>query len=122
MRVVLSWRPGLDRCWGLPRGRRRHAPDHVRMRCQIRSATWSEGNAGHSATMRAVEARNLWLGELSTNGVSPWTIRNYTSATDAAFTTTSKRRQVASGELGAIDRNDMVAPWLHTWSGPSPRG
>lgn len=34
--------------------------------------------------MRAVEARNLWLGELSTNGASPWTIRNYTTATDAS--------------------------------------
>lgn len=61
--------------------------------------------------MRAVEARNLWLGELSTNGASPWTIRNYTSATDAAFTTIAERRQVAAAdlELGVIDRDDMVA-------------
>ena len=61
--------------------------------------------------MRAVEARNLWLGELSTNGASPWTIRNYTATTDAAFTTIAERRQVAAAdlELGAIDRDDMVA-------------
>lgn len=61
--------------------------------------------------MRAVEARNLWLGELSTNGASPWTIRNYTGATDTAFTTIAERRQTAVRdlELGVIDRDDMVA-------------
>jgi len=28
--------------------------------------------------MKAFDARNLWLGELTTNGASPWTNRNYT--------------------------------------------
>jgi site-specific recombinase XerD len=59
--------------------------------------------------MKAVSARNLWLGDLSTNGASPWTNRNYTSATDGAFSTIAERRQVAAGELGAVDRDDMVA-------------
>lgn len=61
--------------------------------------------------MRAIEARNLWLGELSTNGASPWTIRNYTSATDAAFAAIAERRQAAAAdlELGVIDRDDMIA-------------
>jgi site-specific recombinase XerD len=61
--------------------------------------------------MNVVEARDLWLGELTTNGASPWTIRNYTRATDAAFTTIAARRKVDIGDLKLItvDRDDMVA-------------
>jgi site-specific recombinase XerD len=61
--------------------------------------------------MHAVPARDLWLGELTTNGASPWTIRNYASATDNAFATIAARHGVAGPGLmlEAIDRDDMVA-------------
>ena len=61
--------------------------------------------------MRALEARDLWIGELTTNGASPWTIRNYKSATDVAFVTIAKRRNVAATllEVTDIDRDDLVA-------------
>ena len=61
--------------------------------------------------MRACEARDLWLGELATNGASPWTVRNYTQATNAAFVTVAARRRVAVEDLEVtvIDRDDMVA-------------
>ena len=61
--------------------------------------------------MRALEARDLWLGELTTNGASPWTIRNYKSATDIAFLTIAERRNVAVTLLVItyIDRDDLVA-------------
>ena len=61
--------------------------------------------------MKALEARDLWIGELNTNGASPWTIRNYKSATDVAFVTIAKRRDVAATllEVTDIDRDDLVA-------------
>jgi integrase/recombinase XerC len=61
--------------------------------------------------MRAIEARDLWLAELSVNGASPFTLRNYRSATDTALDTISQRRSTdRSGILvGDIDRDDMVA-------------
>jgi len=61
--------------------------------------------------MRAAEARDLWLGELSTNGSSGWTIRNYRTASDRMLATVSKRRGLAETgiELEAIDRDDIVA-------------
>lgn len=61
--------------------------------------------------MRALEARDLWLGELTTNGASPWTIRNYKSATDIAFATIAARRDVLVTllDVRAIDRDDLVA-------------
>jgi site-specific recombinase XerD len=61
--------------------------------------------------MNAVTARDLWLGELTTNGASPWTIRNYTRSTDAAFDAIAARRgiEVAALDVVDIDRDDMVA-------------
>jgi hypothetical protein len=61
--------------------------------------------------VKALEARDLWLGELTTNGASPWTIRNYKSATDIAFVTIAARRGVAVTLLVItdIDRDDLVA-------------
>ena len=61
--------------------------------------------------MRALEARDLWIGELTTNGASPWTIRNYKSATDIAFVTIAERREVTVMllEVTDIDRDDLVA-------------
>lgn len=61
--------------------------------------------------MLALEARDSWLGELATNGASPWTIRNYTAVTNTALGVMAKRHQVdaASLELSAIDRDDAVA-------------
>lgn len=61
--------------------------------------------------MKALQARDLWLGELSTNGASPWTIRNYTSTTDRAFETIAERRGVTPArlDLGVVDRDDVVA-------------
>ena len=61
--------------------------------------------------MKAVEARDLWLGELTTNEASPWTIRNYKSATAIAFVTIAERRNVASTILEVTDiaRDDFVA-------------
>jgi site-specific recombinase XerD len=61
--------------------------------------------------MDVVQARNLWLGELATNGASPWTIRNYTATTDTAFATVAARRglDVAALELAGVDRDDVVA-------------
>jgi site-specific recombinase XerD len=61
--------------------------------------------------MDVFEARNLWLGELATNGASPWTIRNYTRATDAAFATIAARHDQTSPHIAidAVDRDDIVA-------------
>ena len=61
--------------------------------------------------MKALEARDLWIGELTTNRASPWTIRNYKSATDVAFVTIAKRREVTVMllEVTDIDRDDLVA-------------
>ena len=67
--------------------------------------------AGHGENMRAAEARDLWLGELSTNGSSGWTIRNYRTASDRMLAAVSKRRGLAETDvdLEAIDRDDIVA-------------
>ncbi len=56
-------------------------------------------------------SRDLWLGELSTNGASPWTIRNYTSATNHAFEVFALRHEEPSLRLSvdAVDRDDVVA-------------
>lgn len=61
--------------------------------------------------MHVQQARDLWLGELTTNGASPWTIRNYTAIADAAFTSIARRRGVDAADLvlGFVDRDDVVA-------------
>ena len=61
--------------------------------------------------MLALEARNLWLNELSTNSASEWTLRNYTRATDYAFNVVSRRRDIPKEALDVetIDRDDIVA-------------
>lgn len=63
------------------------------------------------AGVRAIQARDLWLGELATNGASKWTLRNYTQATDAAFGAIASRRSVPVGALllEQVDRDDVVA-------------
>lgn len=71
------------------------------------------GQTRENGTYIAVEllkARDLWLAELGTNGASPWTLRNYRSATDEAFAAISESRGVslASIELEAVDRDDAV--------------
>lgn len=61
--------------------------------------------------MKAVKAQDLWLAELSVNGASPYTLRNYRSATGIALDTIAERRGcgVSSVTLETIDRDDMVA-------------
>lgn len=61
--------------------------------------------------MYAKDARDVWLGELRTNGASRWTIRNYQAATETGFTTFATRHRVPVGELelDAIERDDVVA-------------
>jgi site-specific recombinase XerD len=61
--------------------------------------------------MYAAEARNLWLGELSTNGASVWTLRNYRTATERMLRVFAERRGATTPEvtLGAVDRDDIVA-------------
>jgi site-specific recombinase XerD len=61
--------------------------------------------------MQAVEARDLWLGELATNGASKWTIRNYTAITNETFSFVAARRECEVNELeiDVLDRDDVVA-------------
>lgn len=61
--------------------------------------------------MLALEARDLWLGELTTNGASPWTIRNYTAVTTTALGVVASRRKLAVEKLklDVIDHDDAVA-------------
>jgi site-specific recombinase XerD len=61
--------------------------------------------------MNLVDARDLWLAELSTNGASRWTLRNYKGATDEAFTAITDRRgtQPDQVDITTVDRDDVVA-------------
>jgi integrase/recombinase XerD len=61
--------------------------------------------------MDLISARDLWLAELSTNGASHWTLRNYKTATDEAFAAIATRRDTRPGEIDitAVDRDDVVA-------------
>jgi site-specific recombinase XerC len=61
--------------------------------------------------MRAVEARDLWLEEISTNGSSTWTTRNYRATTERALSLVAQRAgiELTDLELEGIDRDDIVA-------------
>ena len=60
--------------------------------------------------MLLIDARDLWLGELRTNGASTYTLRNYRSATDTGVQVFARRRQKPESEitLDGLTRDDIV--------------
>ncbi len=69
-----------------------------------------------------MDARELWLGELSTNGASHWTLRNYRAATDHMLHSIAELRggAVCELELASIERDDVVAALAGYVNGHGP--